>query len=602
LKLNRKDNGVLIHQSWFLEDDHTDKTQQAYCPYSGSGKIETDSIIYVNYGRASDFEIIKRKSINLRGKLLLARYYDSYPGTIIENAEKNEARGILLYEDPKDQIGFGSLRAYPLGPLRNSSSILRSTSMNIHNQYPGDPLTPGYPATEDAFRLKREQAKNIPNKNFIVQPISARDARFIMSTIRGNPAPSDWFGGLNLTYNIGGEMSDIVVNLRVDLDEYIAPIYNVIAKIKGNEEKDSSVMIGNHRDAFGFGTTHPNTGTVVILEIAKAIGNLLQNKYKPRRNIIISSWDANELGMIGSTEFVEQYKFKMTHELVSYLDIDSIVGDSLNFQFSPSLMSFVESQSRRVESPTFDNETLFDEWKRQNNEQKLLHGGQDYTAFTQQIGIASSSIGFTGAFGAYHSLHDNMDWFSKFGDFTFSKTKAVTHLCGMMLLRLASNIVLPFTFTRQSKDIVSSFEYITNSRRFQNFTGELEPKDAMHFFSLMKKFNATIENYSTSMKVFDVKIEKMVATANKNGASLAVKQLNDLMLSLEKSFLDTEGLIYSKWHKNIIFGPEKTSGYRFRYFPEFQSFLREKNYQGVSFSIQRSISILENAILVVNSN
>eukprot|EP01080_Neovahlkampfia_damariscottae_P009019 gene9019-1118_t len=602
LKMEKKNSGTVVYSSTFLEEGFENLKKQAYSPYSGNGEIITDSIVYVNFGRLEDFEYLKQNMISVKGKVLLARHGKLNSGSIVENSESNGASAVLLFSDPIEEDGFGSFEIFPNGPLRRNSSIFRTSSLFHHDKYPGDPLTPGYPAKENAYRLKREEAENIPKKNFIVQPISKLDAEKIMSTIKGKIAPDHWRGGLDATYMIGGETSEIRTTLKVELDEHIAPIHNVIAKITGFEEKDKSIMIGHHRDSYGNGVTDPNTGTVVLLEIAKGLGKILSNKWKPRRNIIISSWDANELGLIGSTEYTEEYKYQLSNELVSYLNIDSVVGDKLNFEFSPTLMSFIESQSERVDSPVHDNETLFDEWKRQHpTSATQLEGGQDYTAFTHHIGVSVTSLGFKGAFGAKHSLDDTLTWFEKFGDSNFKKSKSMVHLVGMILLRLAGNHVLPFNFQRQSDEIFSNFNEIFKSKDFVNFTSSLKPDDQLHLDTLMNTLNRTIDSYQTLTHKFNVKIEEMKGKAGKQDTSFLIRQTNDRILTLEKSFLNSEGLVYSNWHKNIIYGPAKNSGDKFIYFPEFHTYLKERSFKMLSFSVQRIIVCLENSILTLKN-
>ena len=383
--------------------------------YSASGDV-TGPLVYANYGLPGDYDELKKVGVDVKGKIVLVRYGNSFRGVKAKVAEDHGAIGCIIYSDPADD-GYMQGDVYPKGPWRPVASGQRGSVQYLFD-YPGDPLTPGKPAIDGVPRLKPEEATDLTK--IPVQPIAYDVAKTLITPLKGPVRPRGFQGGLPLAYHVGGT-PDVKVRLKTDMDYKIRKIWNVIARIDGSQEPDRWVILGNHRDAWVFGAVDPNSGTSAMLEVGRGFGELVKKGWKPKRTIILGSWDAEEYGLIGSTEWAEEYAAELREKAVAYLNLDAAVsGASFGASSVPSLWKLIRDVTRDVKDPK-SGKSIYQEWQERSREGRTerpanepvearigaLGSGSDYTPFLQHLGVPSTDFGFNGDYGVYHSAYDS---------------------------------------------------------------------------------------------------------------------------------------------------------------------------------------------------
>ncbi|HWQ02884.1 MAG TPA: M28 family metallopeptidase, partial [Candidatus Nitrosotenuis sp.] len=435
--------------------------------YSASGEVKAP-VVYVNYGLPEDYKRLRELGVNPEGKIALARYGRSFRGVKARVAEENKAVGLIIYSDPADD-GYVAGDIYPKGPYRPSSGIQRG-SVYYGFFYSGDPLTPGVAATEKAKRLDPAEARSLPR--IPVMPINYRDAHEILSRLEGPRVPREWQGGLPFSYHTGG--GPAAVHMKVEMDYELRAIYNPVARIRGASD-DEWVVIGNHHDAWVFGAVDPSSGTTTMLETARAFGDLVRAGWKPRRTIVLACWDAEEFGLIGSVEWVEEFRAELQAKAVAYINVDSAVsGPNFGASATPSLRALVREAARAVPDPR-TGRSVYDAWK-ENTERGqarrrstvgtespasldtevplgVLGSGSDFTPFYQHAGIPALDFGFGGDYGVYHSMYDNFSWMKRWGDPNFAYHVTAARMLGVLTTRLAEADVLPFDMSTYAAEI-----------------------------------------------------------------------------------------------------------------------------------------------------
>ena len=392
--------------------------------YSANGDV-TAPVVYANYGLPPDYEDLKKAGVDVKGKIVIVRYGNSFRGVKAKVAEDHGAIGCIIYSDPADD-GYMQGDVYPKGPWRPVASGQRGSVQYLF-EYPGDPLTPGRPAVSGVPRLKPEEATDLTR--IPVQPIAYDVARTILSQLKGPVRPRGFQGGLPFAYHVGGT-DDVKLHLKTDMDYKLRTIWDVVARIEGDEEKDRWVILGNHRDAWVFGAVDPNSGTSAMLEVGRGFGQQLKADWKPRRTIILCSWDAEEYGLVGSTEWAEEMAGELKEKAVAYLNLDAAVSGA-NFGASsvPSLWKLIRAATRDIKDPK-TGKTIYQQWQDRaredrSEEEKVTGGearigplgsGSDYTPFLQHLGIPSTDMSFGGDYGVYHSAYDSFYWMDHFGD------------------------------------------------------------------------------------------------------------------------------------------------------------------------------------------
>ncbi|HEV2883302.1 MAG TPA: M28 family metallopeptidase, partial [Pyrinomonadaceae bacterium] len=460
--------------------------------YSPSGDV-TAPLVYVNYGLPNDYEALKKLGVDVKGKIAIARYGNSFRGVKAKVAEDLGAVGLIIYSDPADD-GFTQGDVYPKGPWRPADSAQRGSVQYIF-QAPGDPLTPGTPSIPGVPRIKMEDISGLPR--IPVQPMSYGDAKKLLEPLRGPVRPRGFQGGLPFTYHIGGT-DHVRVHLKTQIDYQVRKIWNVISRIEG-DEPDRWVIMGNHRDAWTFGAVDPNSGTTAMLEAARGFGMLLKKGWKPRRTIILCSWDGEEYGLIGSTEYAEEHADELRQKAVAYLNMDAAVsGANFGAGSVPSMWKLIRAVSRDIKDPK-SGQTVYQRWQERAREDQpqpeltdaetgtdariaearigALGSGSDFTPFLQHLGVTSSDMGFGGDYGVYHSAYDSFHWMERFGDPTFAYHVAAAQIWGTLAMRLAGADGLSLDYRDYASQVRDYFTESMKTAKRRNLTSTLNEKD-----------------------------------------------------------------------------------------------------------------------------
>ena len=442
-----------------LTEDRTSEQRDEQLPpynaYSIDGDV-TGELVYVNYGVPADYEELERRGIDVTGKIVIARYGGSWRGIKPRVAAEHGAIGCLIYSDPRDD-GYSRGDVYPEGPYRRADGAQRGSVADMP-LFPGDPLTPNVGATEDAERLDLDDAPTLTK--IPVLPISYADAQPLMAALTGPVAPGDWRGGLPLTYHLGPGPAQVHLELAFSWD--LEPAFNVIARLEGRERPDQWVLRGNHHDAWVNGAADPISGMVTLMAEAKAIGSLARSGWRPKRTIVFAGWDAEEPGLIGSTEWSEEHADELRERAVAYINTDSNGRGFLNMSGSHTLERFINEIARDVMDPQTGVSVFERRHARRlargdsddlaatgDHRISALGSGSDYTPFLQHLGIASLNLGYGGESGggSYHSIFDSFDHYTRFIDPTYEYGIALAQTAGRAVLRLADAELLPWDFT-----------------------------------------------------------------------------------------------------------------------------------------------------------
>ncbi|MDQ3133205.1 MAG: M28 family metallopeptidase, partial [Acidobacteriota bacterium] len=560
--------------------------------YSASGDV-TAPLVYVNFGLPDDYQALKKLNVEVKGKIAIARYGRSFRGVKAKVAEENGAVGLLIYSDPADD-GYAQGDVYPQGPWRPASSAQRGSVMYIF-QYPGDPLTPGKPSTPGTPRLKQAEAGNLPR--LPVQPLSYGDARKLLEPLRGPVRPAGFQGALPFAYHVGGT-NDVRVHLKTEMDFQIKTIWNVIGRIEGAEEPDRWVVLGNHRDAWTFGAVDPNSGTTAMLEAARGCGQLLKQGWKPRRTIIFGSWDAEEQGLIGSTEWAEEHAAELKEKAVAYLNMDvAVAGANFGASSVPAFWKLLRAATRDVRDPK-TGKTVYQAWQERSRESQpeaaltdaetgtdariaearigALGSGSDYTPFLQHLGVASIDMGFGGDYGVYHSAYDSFNWMARHGDPKFEYHVAAAQLWGTVALRLADATALPIDYSDYAMalgDFVKETQQTAGRRKLG------DSFDAQALLDAVKNLSEAATRLREQQRETLAEIERTRVRANdENPRAVArLRRLNDSLLAAERAFTDERGLRGRDWYKHQIYAPGFYTGYAAQPLPDLRQAIDDRN-------------------------
>jgi N-acetylated-alpha-linked acidic dipeptidase len=519
---------------------------------SGSGDV-TAPVVYANYGRLEDFDELAKQQIDLHGKIVICRYGGNFRGVKVYIAEQRGAAGVLIYSDPQDD-GYYKGDAYPMGPWRPETGVQRGSVQYLF-KFPGDPETPGVASTLNLPDSERG-SPNISQPHIISIPLSYHDAAPILQALKGPGVPEGWQGALPFRYHIGGQGA-VRVHLVSKQDYERRIIWDVIGKIPGTEFPDESVIVGNHRDAWVYGAVDPNSGTAAMLEAIHGIGALLKEGWHPRRTLIFCSWDAEEEGLIGSTEWVEQHA-ALLNNAVAYFNVDvGVSGPNFSAAAVPSLKEFVRSVARTVPSPL--GGTVYEEWRLhqiQQSEHRAsstpavpgeqvrvnnLGSGSDYTPFLQHAGVPSTDVGSGGPYGVYHSTFDDFAWFTMNADPKFVYLQEMARILGLEALRMSDVDVLPYDYSDYAREIKL---YIEAAQR-KATDDKLGPLDFAPALAAANRFAAAAEMARDLQSTPPVDVAK------------ANQQLRDV----ETDLLSPAGLPNRPWYKHTIYAPGEYTGY-----------------------------------------
>jgi len=558
---------------------------------SASGDI-TAELVYANFGRPEDFATLAAHHIDVRGKIVIARYGSNFRGVKAWQAEAHGAIGLLIYSDPhEDGPAKGSV--YPDGPWRPDTAVQMGAVQYLFD-YPGDPTTPGVASTMTLPASQRTPADKTGNQPHIPSlPISYHDAEPLLRALSGPQVPAEWQGSLPFDYHMGG--SGARVHLLSRQDYKLRTIWNVLGKIKGSKLPGEEVVIGNHRDAWIYGAVDPVSGTAAMLETVHGIGALLKQGWRPERSILFASWDAEEQGLVGSTEWVEQHMAEAEH-IVAYFNTDvAVSGPDFSASAVPSLKRFLTEVTASVPSPL--GSTVYQQWlassHKHDNELRDPHAitpasevelgnlgsGSDFTPFLQHAGIPASDIGSDGPYGVYHSVFDNYQWFVRNADPKFVYEQEMARVLGIEALRMADADTLPLDYTTYAHQISVALE-AAEKRVHEMQIGGIDFAPA-----------------ETALQHFAAQATRATHLVEAPPASTAA--VNHALRQTETAFLSNAGLPNRPWYRHTIFAPGIATGYAVVMLPGVNEALDAHNAALANQQLQVIAASIESAARVL---
>jgi len=531
----------------------------AFNGYGASGDVRGD-VVYVNYGLIEDYAQLDSMGVSVKGKIAIARYGRSYRGIKAREAERHGAIGLLIYSDPADD-GYVRGDVYPAGPMRPPQGIQRGSVMNPN----GDPSTPGYPSTVGAKRIPVSQMEvpRIP-----VLPISYGNAAELLRGLSGNSIPQPWQGGLGFRYHVGP--GPVQARMAVTNDASTNPykeIWDTFGVIRGSDYPDEIVMIGGHRDAWGPGAADNVSGTVSVLEAARTIADQVKEGKRPKRTIVFATWDAEEWGLLGSTEYVEDDSLRLGRSAVAYLNQDDIAqGPNFGGGGSPSLRALLRDVAKEVPDPSHQG-SVYDVWRKKANlaadslEPQMGDpgGGSDFAGFYNHLGIPIADWGFGGPQGVYHSAYDSYHWMSKFGDPGFEYHATSARIGAAMLLRIADADILPY-------------DYVEFARTMRRFGSQVERAIGdKHWSASSAGLTAAIGRMEDAAVSFSAARDRAL-TAQLPKSTLT--RVNSSLLEVERQLTRSQGLVTRPWFRNLIYAADENNGYATMVLPSVNEAIR----------------------------
>jgi len=592
-----------------------------YNAFSADGDVMGE-LIFVNYGVPDDYETLERLGIDVKGKIVIAKYGRSWRGIKPKVAQEHGAIGCIIYSDPKDD-GYFQGDVYPKGAFKNEYGVQRGSVMDMPT-YPGDPLTPGVAATANAQRISsHNEAGNL--LKIPVLPISYHDAEPLLKSLEGPVAPEEWRGVLPLTYHVGPGKTKVHLKLEFNWD--LVPCYDVIATIKGTQYPDEWIVRGNHHDAWVNGANDPISGQAALLEEAKSIGELLKTGWKPKRTIVYCAWDGEEPALIGSTEWAEDHEKELQQKCVVYINSDANGRGFLDAGGSHALETFMTEIAEDVNDPQTNVSVLQRlraqeivnahsvKAKQEAMEKKgvglsALGSGSDFTPFLQHLGVPTLSLGFGGedAGGEYHSIYDSYDMYRRFKDPSFGYGVALSKTAGHAVLRMADADMLPFDFRNLYKiingyttELINSTNDMRESTKIENelirnndykFVTDTalhmappKPKDEVPYIDFSPLQNALLRLQTASDSLWSKWNKIASSTANADAFNKALYQA-------EQQLLLQNGLPKRSWYKHAIYAPGLYTGYGVKTMPGIREAIEQRNWK----EAQQQISIASDAI------
>jgi N-acetylated-alpha-linked acidic dipeptidase len=531
---------------------------------SPSGDV-TAEVVYANYGTPEDFEKLDKLKVDVRGKIVLVRYGQNFRGVKVFVAQEHGAGGVIIYSDPADD-GWRRGDKYPDGPWRPDTGVQRG-SVGYMFEFAGDPTTPGVasvPSLPESQRISPQDSAELPK--IPVTPLSYHDVWPVLQHLRGPDSPREWQGSLPFTYHVGPGPSKVKMHLKQDYR--FRTLWDVIGRVPGSDLPDEWVVAGNHRDAWVYGAVDPNSGTAAMLEAVHGVGDLLKSGWKPKRTLVFCSWDGEEEGLMGSTEWAEQHESKL-QKSPAYFNVDvAVSGSRFGASAVPSLKQFVRDVTKAVPSPK--GGTVYEEWQKASQPETPstqspteamaeihrvpavqvktdvpvgdLGSGSDYTAFLQHLGVPSTDMTSSGPYGVYHSVFDNFAWFKKFGDPEFVYEQEMARIFGLEAVRMADADVLPYDYEEYGKEIAAYLD-AARKRAEAKFGGRV-----LDFGPV----NAAAHHFQTA--------GARILAKQKNPPR-DVAALNQSLRGAERALLVPQGLPHRPWFRHAIYAPGEYTGY-----------------------------------------
>lgn len=583
-----------------IEGEPYENNPRAVMPFhgsSGSGDITAEAI-YANYCRKDDFDRLFAHHLSLNGKIVLCRYGDNFRGVKVYLAQMYGAAGVLIYSDPQDD-GFKRGPVYPNGPWRPETAVQRG-SVQFLFKYAGDPETPGIastPSLPDSARLPNDKTGNQPS--IVSIPLSWHDAEPILRAMTGPEAPKEWQGGLPFKYHLGVTgQGGVRVHLVSRQDYQRRIIWDVIGTLRGARSPDETVVVGNHRDGWVYGAVDPSSGTAAMLETIHGFGTLVKHGWRPARTVVFCSWDAEEEGLIGSTEWVEQHEAALQNA-VAYFNVDvAVSGPDFSAAAVPSLKPFIREIAQAVPSPK--GGSVYEQWKLKPGAKSRpdpsansdaspaevrvgdLGSGSDYTPFLQHEGVPSVDIGSGGPYGVYHSVFDDYAWFTQNADPKFAYLQQMARVLGLEALRMADTDVLPYDYVNYARELGASIE-VAKKRAG---AARLSKLDFAPAEAAAARFTSAAE----------------MAHARQLANPADPSPLNHALRRAESAFLNPAGLPNRPWYRHTVFAPGEFTGYAVMVLPGVNEAIEahdlataEGQLAAVTEAIERSAAALESA-------
>jgi N-acetylated-alpha-linked acidic dipeptidase len=582
-----------------VDGDPAPDNRRVVMPFNGSsasGDV-TAEVVYANYGRQEDFNELEERHIDLHGKIVICRYGSNFRGVKVYLAEQRGAAGVILYSDPQDD-GYAKGNVWPGGPWRPETAV-QSGSVQYLFKYPGDPETPGVASTPnlpDSARIAHPDGPGGSEPHIPSIPLSYHDAAPILEALKGPGAPESWQGALPFHYHMGPGGVRVHLVSRQDYQRRI--IWDVIGKIEGSQDPGSWVIVGNHRDAWVYGAVDPSSGTAAMLEAVHGVGALLHQGWRPKRTILFCSWDAEEEGLIGSTEWVEQ-QGRTLDRAVAYFNVDvAVSGPDFSASAVPSLKKFIRGIARSVPSPL--GGTVYMSWRSASLDQAKhrqanaplaageevrigdLGSGSDFTPFLQHAGVPSTDIESGGPYGVYHSAFDDFAWFVHNADGQFLYLQQMARVLGLEAIRMADADVLPYDYVAYAREISA---YLETAKRRASDAG----LDSLDFASAR---SAAARFAAAAQRVY----------ALESAPSGDLVRLNSALRQTETAFLSDSGLPNRPWYRHTIFAPGEVTGYAAVVIPGVNEAisaqdrdLAAQQLKVLTRAINRAASILESA-------
>ena len=600
-----------------------------YNAWSADGDV-TGELVFVNYGVPDDYDQLDRLGIDVKGKIVIAKYGGSWRGIKPKVAQEHGAIGCLIYSDPEGD-GYFQGDVYPKGPYRNKDGAQRGAVMDLPVR-PGDPITPGIGATADAKRIDRKDADNL--LKIPVQPISYADAQPLLMALGGPVAPEKWRGGLPITYHVGPGPAK--VHLKLEFDWQLVDCHNVIATMKGSEFPDEWVMRGNHHDAWVNGASDPVSGMVALMEEARAVSELMKTGWKPKRTLVYCGWDGEEPALIGSTEWVEHHAAELQQKVVAYINSD---GNGRGFLYaggSHTLEGMMSEVSRDVIDPqtgisvqlrhrAFEAVSAPGPKEKKNILDKTgftleaLGSGSDYSPFFQHLGIPSLNIGFGGEDGGgeYHSIYDSYDLYVRFKDPKFDYGIALAKTAGRATLRLANSDVLPFDFkafhatvSTYVSEVITLLDNMRETTEVENrmistksFGYAADPtqkyvppvsKDPVPYLDF-----SALQNAMAMLGAESVRFSELLAANPKPNTN--VEKLNKILYQAEQKLMTDTGLPRRPWYRHTIYAPGYYTGYGVKTLPGIREAIEQRNWKEAQEQIEVAAQAIKRYLNEVNA-
>ena len=612
-----------------LKADGTSGQKETQLPtyncYSADGDV-TAELVFVNYGVPADYEKLARLGVDVKGKIVIAKYGQSWRGIKPKLAQDHGAIGCIIYSDPKED-GYFKGDVYPKGPYRPEAGVQRGSVMDIP-VYPGDPLTPGIGATKDAKRLDRKDAVNL--LKIPVIPISYADAQPLLESLEGPVVPAEWRGALPITYHAGPSKNK--VHLKLSFDWQIKPVNNIIAKLKGSTLPDEWVLRGNHHDAWVNGAADPLSGEAAMMEEARSVSELVKTGWKPKRTIVYCSWDGEEPGLMGSTEWVEYHAAELQQKAVLYINSDGNGRGFLEAGGSQALEPAFTEIIKAVNDPeknisVFDRRHMFEIVNATSAKARkellakktfqlpALGSGSDFSSFAQHIGIPALNLGFGGEDegGEYHSIYDSYDLYKKFKDPTFEYGVTLAKTAGRTTLRFADAEALPFDYRNLQATLIKyTAEIINLADDMRESTAVENQLIKDKFYSIADQANepllppvakaevpfinfSALQNAVTNLGISADALNTLI-----NSADLSIEKKNELnrqLFKAEQVLLTKDGLPRRGWYKHALYAPGFFTGYGVKTLPGIREAIEQRNWKEAQEQIEIDAATINNLSL-----